>query len=179
MTLTLASRHPELWSAAVDMFGPYDLLTFAARVPETWKPFIAALVGDPETEREFLIERSPRTYIDAISAPLLVIQGNNDPRVREVESRELVDHLRAGGKSVDYLMLPDEGHDVLKFDNRVRVYNAITDFFKVHLRGQAGRMQEAAPAGVADGGQSALSPEQQADAENDQQDRPDAPKTET
>ena len=29
MTLTLASRYPELWSAAVDMFGPYDLIGFA------------------------------------------------------------------------------------------------------------------------------------------------------
>ena len=133
MTLTLAGRHPELWSAAVDMFGPYDLITFAERVPETWKPFMAALVGDPETEREFLVERSPRTHIDNISAPLLVIQGNNDPRVREIESRELVEHLRELGKTVDYLMLPDEGHDVLKFDNRVRVYNAITDFFKQYL----------------------------------------------
>jgi pimeloyl-ACP methyl ester carboxylesterase len=134
MTLTLASRHPELWSAAVDMFGPYDLLTFSERVPETWKPFIAQLVGDPVTEREFLGERSPRTYIDNVTAPLLVIQGNNDPRVREVESRELVEHLRAQGKSVDYLMLADEGHDILKFENRVRVYNAITDFFKAHLQ---------------------------------------------
>jgi len=133
MTLTLAGRHPELWSAAVDMFGPYDLITFAERVPETWKPFMAALVGDPETEREFLVERSPRTHIVNISAPLLVIQGNNDPRVREIESRELVEHLRELGKTVDYLMLPDEGHDVLKFDNRVRVYNAITDFFKQYL----------------------------------------------
>jgi dipeptidyl aminopeptidase/acylaminoacyl peptidase len=134
MTLTLAGRNPELWSAAVDMFGPYDLLTFAERVPETWKPFIAQLVGDPETEREFMVERSPRSYIDNVSAPLLVIQGNNDPRVREIESRELVEQLREQGKRVDYLMLPDEGHDVLKFDNRVRVYNAITDFFKEHLR---------------------------------------------
>lgn len=134
MTLTLAGRHPELWSAAVDMFGPYDLLTFAERVPETWKPYIAQLVGDPETERAFLVERSPRTYIDNVTAPLLVIQGNNDPRVREIESRELVEHLREQGKSVDYLMLPDEGHDILKFDNRVRVYNAITDFFRKHLR---------------------------------------------
>ncbi|NJN44092.1 MAG: alpha/beta fold hydrolase, partial [Anaerolineae bacterium] len=31
MTLTLAGRHPELWSAACDMFGPYDLMTFASR----------------------------------------------------------------------------------------------------------------------------------------------------
>jgi pimeloyl-ACP methyl ester carboxylesterase len=134
MTLTLAARHPELWAAAVDMFGPYDLLTFADRVPETWKPFMAKLVGDPATEADFLRERSPRTYIDGITAPLLVIQGNNDPRVREVESRELVEHLRDQGKEVDYLMLPDEGHDVLKFGNRVLVYNAITDFFKKYLR---------------------------------------------
>ena len=29
MTLTLASRNPELWSAAVDMFGPYNLITLS------------------------------------------------------------------------------------------------------------------------------------------------------
>jgi pimeloyl-ACP methyl ester carboxylesterase len=61
MTLTLASRYPELWSAAVDMFGPYDLLTFMERIPETWKPYFSIAVGDPLKDREFLIERSPRT----------------------------------------------------------------------------------------------------------------------
>jgi pimeloyl-ACP methyl ester carboxylesterase len=134
MTLTLASRHPELWSAAVDMFGPYDLPSFAERVPETWKPFMRFLVGDPETERDFLLERSPRTYIDGLACPLLVIQGKNDPRVLEVESRQLVEELRAQGKQVDYLMFEDEGHDILKHENKVRCYNAITDFFKQHLR---------------------------------------------
>jgi dipeptidyl aminopeptidase/acylaminoacyl peptidase len=133
MTLTLASRHPELWSAAVDMFGPYDLLTFADRVPETWKPFIKMLVGDPVEEKDFMMERSPRTYIHNIACPMLVIQGNNDPRVIEQESRELVEELRNQGKTVDYLMFEDEGHDVLKFENRVACYNAITDFFKQHL----------------------------------------------
>jgi dipeptidyl aminopeptidase/acylaminoacyl peptidase len=133
MTLTLASRHPQLWSAAVDMFGPYDLLTFADRVPETWKPFIKMLVGDPVEEKDFMMERSPRTYIHNIACPMLVIQGNNDPRVIEQESRELVEELRNQGKTVDYLMFEDEGHDVLKFENRVACYNAITDFFKQHL----------------------------------------------
>ena len=133
MTLTLAGRHPQLWSAAVDMFGPYNLLTFAERVPETWKPYMAALVGDPEEDREFMVERSPRTHLHNLQCPLLVIQGKNDPRVREIESRELVEELRDQGKSVDYLMLEDEGHDILKFDNRVLVYNAIADFFLDHL----------------------------------------------
>ena len=134
MTLTLAARHPELWSAAVDMFGPYDLTSFAERVPETWKPFIKMMVGDPETERDFLMERSPRTYIDQIQCPLLVIQGQNDPRVIEQESRELVEELRGLGKEADYLLFEDEGHDVLKYENRVTVYNRMTDFFKERLR---------------------------------------------
>jgi dipeptidyl aminopeptidase/acylaminoacyl peptidase len=133
MTLTLATRHPELWSAAVDMFGPYELIKFTERVPESWKPYFAIAVGDPVKDRDFLIERSPRTYIDQITCPLLVIQGKNDPRVTEVESRELVEHLRGEGKAVDYLMFEDEGHDVLKFPNRVRCYNTITDFFATHL----------------------------------------------
>ncbi len=133
MSLTLAARHPELWSAAVDMFGPFDLLTFLDRIPETWKPYFNMALGDPVKDREFLLERSPRTHIDQIACPLLVIQGKNDPRVVERESHDLVDHLREQGKQVEYLMFENEGHDVLKFENRVRCYTAITDFFKKYL----------------------------------------------
>jgi dipeptidyl aminopeptidase/acylaminoacyl peptidase len=135
MTLTLASRHPELWAAAVDMFGPYDLESFSERIPETWKPFMAFLVGDPVEDRELLVERSPNTYLEEITAPLLVIQGKNDPRVVEKESADLVERLRAAGKDVEYLVFEDEGHDVLKYENRVRCYNAIVDFFQAKLQG--------------------------------------------
>ena len=133
MTLTLASRHPELWSAAVDMFGPYDLLTFSDRLPETWKPYFQISLGDPVTDHDFLVERSPRTYIDQIKCPLLVIQGKNDPRVIEQESHDLVEHLRGSGKEVEYLMFENEGHDVLKLENRIVCYNSITEFFRKHL----------------------------------------------
>ena len=135
MTLTLAGRHPELWRGAVDMFGPYDLVTFSQRIPETWKPYFALVLGDPEKDedRDFLVERSPKTHIEDIACPLLVIQGKNDPRVVEQESRDLVEGLRAGGKDVDYLVFEDEGHDVLKLPNRVRCYDAIVGFFSDHL----------------------------------------------
>ncbi len=134
MTLTLAARHPDLWSAAVDMFGPYDLSRFMECVPETWKPYFTIAVGDPVTDHDFLVERSPSAYVDDITCPLLVIQGQNDPRVVERESRALVERLRAQGKDVDYLVFPDEGHDILKFANRVHCYNTITAFFARHLR---------------------------------------------
>jgi dipeptidyl aminopeptidase/acylaminoacyl peptidase len=135
MTLTLAGRHPELWRGAVDMFGPYDLLTFAERIPETWKPYFKLTLGDPETNGDFFVERSPRTHIANIECPLLVIQGQNDPRLVEAESRDLVENLRGLGKDVDYLLFEDEGHDVLKLANRVRCYGAIVGFFSEHLGG--------------------------------------------
>jgi len=134
MTLIQVGQHPALWAAACDMFGPYDLLTFSERIPPTWKPYFVIALGDPVKDREFLLERSPRTKIEALACPLLVIQGKNDPRVVEQESRDLVEHLRRKGKDVEYLMFEDEGHDVLTFENRVKCYNAITDFFKKHLK---------------------------------------------
>ncbi|MGE5224282.1 MAG: alpha/beta fold hydrolase [Omnitrophica WOR_2 bacterium] len=134
MTLTLAGRHPELWSAAADMFGPYNLLTFVDRIPVTWKPYFYIALGHPETDRDFLVERSPSTYLDQIACPLLVIQGKHDPRVIEAESHDVVDHLRSQGKEVEYLVFENEGHDVLKYENRVTCYNTITEFFKKHLQ---------------------------------------------
>src|SRR5439155_15221433 len=56
-----------------------------------------------------------------------------DPRVPELESAQLVKDLREGGVKVDYVVYEDEGHDVLRFKNRVHCYNAITEFFRKNL----------------------------------------------
>jgi pimeloyl-ACP methyl ester carboxylesterase len=135
MTLMLAGLHPELWKASCDMFGPYDLLTFSERIPETWKPYFKMALGDPAVaqERDFLVERSPKTHLPDMAAPMLVIQGRNDPRVVAAESEDLVSQLRAQGKDLDLLIFEDEGHDVLKYENRVGCYNAIAGFFTRHL----------------------------------------------
>ncbi len=133
MTLTLASRLPSMWKAAVDMFGPYDLPTWASRVPPSWTPYIRLAIGDPEKDRDFLIERSPKTYLHQLQSPLMIIQGKHDPRVPEPESAQLVEDLRRKGVQVDYLVFEDEGHDVLRFKNRVMCYNRITEFFLKHL----------------------------------------------
>jgi dipeptidyl aminopeptidase/acylaminoacyl peptidase len=135
MTLMLASRHPGLWSAACDMFGPYDLLTFSERIPETWKPYFKLALGDPSTPdgRLFLQERSPKTWLADLACPLLVIQGGNDPRVVATESQKLVSDLQKTGNDVQFLLFEDEGHDVLKYANRVTCYNSIADFFVKYL----------------------------------------------
>jgi pimeloyl-ACP methyl ester carboxylesterase len=136
MTLMQAGRHPELWSAACDMFGPYDLVTFSERIPETWKPYFRVSMGDARTVEghAFLTDRSPKTWLENLVCPLLVIQGRNDPRVVAKESLELEADLKKKGKDVQLLIFENEGHDVLKYNNRVTCYNAIANFFVKYLK---------------------------------------------
>jgi dipeptidyl aminopeptidase/acylaminoacyl peptidase len=131
--LTCVTRLPEYWGAAVDIFGPSNLVTFAKAVPPTWKRFIARFVGDPETEADFLMERSPITYVDNVRAPLLVIQGATDPRVVKGESDQLVEKLQSLGREVEYVVFEDEGHGFTKRPNELKAYRLAAEWLEQHL----------------------------------------------
>jgi len=68
-----------------------------------------------------------------VKCPMLILQGRNDPRVLEALSKEVAENLRANGVETEFLVFEDEGHDVIKFKNKVLCYTKITDFFKKHL----------------------------------------------
>ena len=132
-TLTCVTRLPEYWAAAVDIVGPSNLVTFARSVPPQWLRFMAAWVGDSETEEEFLLERSPITYVDQVRAPLLVIQGAKDPRVVKAESDQMVERLRELGREVEYVVFEDEGHGFTRYENEVRGYRLTCEWLERHL----------------------------------------------
>lgn len=132
-TLSCLSRLPQYWTAGVDIVGPSNLVTFAKAVPPTWRRLMASWVGDPETEADFLLERSPITYVDQIRAPLFVIQGANDPRVVQAESDQIVARLRQRGVDVRYDIYPDEGHVFTKQRNEVQALSDAGLFIEHHL----------------------------------------------
>jgi dipeptidyl aminopeptidase/acylaminoacyl peptidase len=131
--LTCVTRLPNYWAAAVDIFGPSNLVTFAKAVPPTWKRFIARFVGDPETEVDFLMERSPITYVENVKTPLLVIQGATDPRVVKSESDQMVEKLRELGRDVEYVVFDDEGHGFTKRTNELKAYRLAAEWLEQHL----------------------------------------------
>jgi len=132
-TLSCVSRLPQYWAAAVDIVGPSNLVTFAKAVPPTWRAIMKSWVGDPETEVEFLMSRSPITYVDQIRAPLFVIQGANDPRVVKAESDQIVERLRARGVDVRYDVYEDEGHGFTKRSNMLKAMGSIAEFLEEKL----------------------------------------------
>lgn len=134
-----AAFTPDVYRCGVDIVGPSNLLTLLASVPEYWRPMIAMMyrrVGNPETERDMLWERSPLSSVDAIRIPLLIVQGANDPRVKQAEAEQIVEALTAKGLPHEYQLFGDEGHGMAKPENREAFYAKAEVFLAEHLGGR-------------------------------------------
>lgn len=134
-TLSALTRLPERFAVGVAICGPSNLVTFARTVPPFWKTFMKTWLGDPEEDRALLEERSPITYVDRLRAPLLVIQGGQDPRVVKAESDQMVEAIRSRGGTVEYLVYEDEGHGLSKRKNWLPAFRASAEFLERHLLG--------------------------------------------
>jgi dipeptidyl aminopeptidase/acylaminoacyl peptidase len=131
--LSCLSRLPRLWAAGVSVCGPANLETLARSIPPTWATIVATMFGDPDTEAENLRRRSPVTYAHQITAPLLVIQGANDPRVPQAEADQIVHTARSNGADVTYLVFNDEGHGFTSRVNHTKAHTTIAQFLTQHL----------------------------------------------
>ncbi len=134
-TLTCVTRLPEYWCCGVDVFGPSNLVTMLENDPPNWRRWNKLWIGDLETEREKLMDRSPMTHVENVRCPLLVIQGDNDPRVPREESDQIVERLRGLGRPVEYLTFEGEGHGFARRENQVTVHERTTEFLERHLLG--------------------------------------------
>lgn len=134
-TLTCVTRIPELWRCAVDVFGVANLITMLENAQPNWRRFLARWIGDAVRDREKLMERSPITHIENVRCPMLILQGENDPRVPKEESDQVVERLRALGRRVEYVVYPGEGHGFTKRANARDAYGRIVDFLTKELLG--------------------------------------------
>jgi len=138
-----ATFTPDVFAAAISVVGPSNLVTLVRSFPAYWRPLLAGtwfrFVGDPENPEDLadLEARSPINRADAIRAPLLVIQGANDPRVTKQESDQIVEALERRGVPVEYMVKDDEGHGFVKPENRMDMYRAVEAFLAKHLRGRS------------------------------------------
>ena len=114
MVAAALAFEPMSFELGINIFGVTNWVRTLESIPPWWEAQREALydeLGDPATDAERHRRISPLFHADNIIRPTLVIQGANDPRVVEVESRDLVEELRAQGKEVEYLVFEDEGHD--------------------------------------------------------------------
>lgn len=132
---------PNLYAAAVDVSGFCDLLKQQENTPamfEAIRQLGYKQMGDPNTEtgRELLRAASPVNFVDQIKTPLMVVHGANDPVVQRQQAEQIVMAVRDRGIPVQYMLLPDEGHVILKQVNNMAVFMAIESFLATQLKGR-------------------------------------------
>ena len=134
-TLLCVTQIPDVWRCAVDVFGVANLVTMLENAQPNWRRFLKRWIGDLETDRRKLVERSPITHIENVKCPMLILQGSNDPRVPQEESDQVVEKLRSLGRRVEYVVYPDEGHGFTKKKNADDAYGRIVAFLTKELLG--------------------------------------------
>ena len=140
-TLAGLAFTPDLYAAGVSFVGPSNLITLLNSIPPYWeaarKMFLERMgdPGTPEGEAQ-LIRQSPLFSADRITAPLLVVQGQNDPRVVKAESDQIVVALRDRGFPVEYINAPDEGHGFARPVNNMAFIAAMERFLAQHIGGR-------------------------------------------
>ena len=133
LTVTAMVHYPALFRVGVNVCGIVDFETFFTHT----EPWIAAAAvsryGDPERDAALLRELSPIHRIGQLSAPLLVVHGRQDTNVPTLQAEQLVSALQDRGASPGYLVLPDEGHEILGTTSRAVFMREVVHWLVRHL----------------------------------------------
>jgi dipeptidyl aminopeptidase/acylaminoacyl peptidase len=137
MVLASSFHFSNRLKAAVDIVGISNFVTFLENTQDYRRDLRRAEYGDERDPamRAHLEKISPLNNVAKIRIPMLIVQGENDPRVPVTESRQVVAALRSQGQAVWFMNALNEGHGYRKKEN-VDIYQQATVLFlKDHLLG--------------------------------------------
>ncbi|MGR4870812.1 prolyl oligopeptidase family serine peptidase [Variovorax sp. LARHSF232] len=137
-----ATMTPDTFACAVDAVGMSDLSRLIENAPAYWTlglPWWKRYVGDPAdpAQRKIMDAKSPINHVGKVRAPLLIMHGVNDPRVRFDQSERMVTALRDAGKQVEFVSFQDDGHGNQKWTNNLAMYRKTEDFLAGCLGGRS------------------------------------------
>ena len=129
------------FNVGVDIFGVANWIRTLESIPPYWESSRKALykeIGDPQKDRQMLMDASPLLHAGQITKPLIVLQGANDPRVIKPESDDIVNAIKKKGGVVEYVVFDNEGHGFTKKENEIKGDQAILTFLDKYLKGSGG-----------------------------------------
>ncbi len=133
MVLAALIDYPELFAAGIDVVGIANWVSFLERTSPWRRAHREQEYGSLAQHRDVLEAISPIHRAERITMPLLVIAGDNDPRVPLFESELIVEKVRANGGTVEFLHYADEGHNISKLHNRIDSFTKMGTFLDKSL----------------------------------------------
>jgi dipeptidyl aminopeptidase/acylaminoacyl peptidase len=134
MAMIAIGRTPDVWAAAVELFGITDWLTEQEHEEPTLQQYDQSILGDPVKDRKSYEDASPLKYFKDAKAPLLILQGANDIRDPKEEAEQAETVLKKEGKVVQAHYYADEGHGFAKRENQIDAMQRTVDWFDRYLK---------------------------------------------
>ena len=121
--------------AIISFFGPTDLVEFYNNPPSpALQPSLNALLGcSPEQNLQVYQQASPAFFVNAQSAPTLILHGNMDQLVPVSQSNLLKNKLNAAGVSNKLVIYPNEGHGWMGASLEDS-YSQVQSFLAAHVK---------------------------------------------
>ncbi len=133
-TLMAMTYFAGAYDAGVQTVGISNLYTFLMNTAPYRRKLRISEYGDPVKDKDALVALSPITHVNKLKAPLLSIQGVNDPRVPVGEAIQIYKEAERRKIPGGLILFPDEGHGASKRQNRVASLGHTIAFFQRYLR---------------------------------------------
>jgi dipeptidyl aminopeptidase/acylaminoacyl peptidase len=135
MTLAVSAFYSDRIRCSIDVVGPSNLVTFLEHTEEYRRDLRRVEYGDERDPkmREYLEKIAPMNNIEKIKKPMMVVAGQNDPRVPVSESDQIVAALKKQETPVWYLKAGNEGHGFQKKSNADFQFYATVEFLQAYL----------------------------------------------
>ncbi|WP_156680150.1 S9 family peptidase [Sphingomonas profundi] len=140
MCYAVAIRYGERVKAANCVVAISNFVTFLENTQSYRRDLRRVEYGDERVpkQRAKLMAISPLTSVDRLTIPLMVVTGGNDPRVPASEAKQIVDAVRAKGRTAWSLLGQDEGHGFAKKANQDYQFWTSLMFWQANLLGEPG-----------------------------------------
>ena len=137
-TLISVTKKPELWKVGAAIVPVSHIWNLYEGDMPHFKYYLRQQMGDPVKDRELWEERSPLNFASNVTAKLLLVHGETDPRCPVAESRNFVKALNEAGKiqgeDFEYIEIPDQGHGMYTDQvSRIRDAKLISSYIMKHL----------------------------------------------
>lgn len=139
MTAYAVTRYPQLFAAAIEMYGVVDRATFVERTNRNSAiRWMMKMGGTPAEKPEVYQRANSLVLVDKVQTPLLILHGENDPQVPPYESTQFVKSLAAHGKTYYYFTYPNELHGFSQREHRLDAWNKQLVFLQKYINPKFG-----------------------------------------
>ena len=128
-TVLTALARSDLFSAACSQSGVADLSRLGRTTHKFESHYVYTLAGATSDDDPVLTERSPLTHVERIHAPLLLLQGSEDPVVPPEQATQMHAALADQGLPVALIVFHGEGHGLRMAANIRRALDAELSFY--------------------------------------------------